>query len=272
MKIVVENNVLVNVEVDYDNDISVKEFTVPDGVTEIANEALGCLPSEVETLYIPKSVEKIDEGAFFSEVSTWEKLKKIVVEVGNKNYKSETGCLIDVKNSTVMLGTENAIIPDGTEKIGFEAFNFRKGLTEITIPESVKIIDFRAISFCPNLKKVTILGKDTNMDRLCFIWDTAIEEFNIPKESDYEFIDGALIKKRGNILLLVTDNGAIPSTVKCVEKSSIVRYAKDIEIPESVEEFGDMSIILLGGSKLKIKKDSTIHKYAIEKNIPYEEI
>ena len=207
MKIVVEKGVLINVEVDLDAEV--KEFTVPDGVIEIANEALSSLSFDLETLNIPKSVEKIAEGAFFSEVSMWSKLKTIVVEEGNKNYKSETGCLIDINKNVVILGTENATIPNGIEKLGFYSFRSRENLLEITIPASVKMIDMQAFACCPNLKKVTVLGKDTNLDRLCFISDRAIEEFNLPEKSDYEFNSGCLIKKTGNVLLLLTDNGKI---------------------------------------------------------------
>ena len=272
MKIVVEKGVLINVEVDYEKDIDVKEFAVPDGITEIANEALSSLSFDLETLHIPKSVEKIAEGAFFSEVSMWSKLKTIVVEEGNKNYKSETGCLIDINENMVILGTENATIPNGIEKLGFYSFRSRENLLEITIPASVKMIDMQAFACCRNLKKVTVLGKDTNIDRLCFIGDVAIEEFYIPEESDYKFVDGSLIKKTGNVLLLVTENGIIPPYIKGIENGAIFRSDKDIEIPESVEEFGDISIIVLGGKKVKVKKDSAAHKYAVENNLPYEEI
>lgn len=271
MKIVVENGVLVNVEVDYEKDIGVKEFAIPDGVTELANESLAHMPLEIETLYIPKSVKKIEEGALFGEGGNWEKLKNIIVEEDNKNYKSESGCLIDIKNKKVLLGTWNAKIPEGIEKIGIYAFREREDLTEIVIPDSVKEIDVQAIACCHNLRKVTVLGKDTNLDNVCFTADTAIEEFNLHKDSNYEFVEGCLIRKSDNALLMITDNGKIPSSVKRAELASIVRYFKDIEIPESIEEIVGM-VIVLGGGKLKVKKDSAAHKYAVENNLPYEEI
>ena len=39
---------------------------------------------------------------------------------------------------------------------------------------------------------------------------------------------------------------------------------KDLIIPNGVE--------VLGGGKLKVKKDSSAHKYAVENNLNYEEI
>lgn len=47
MKIVVEKGALINVEVDYEKDINVKEFAIPDGVVELADESLAHLPMEV---------------------------------------------------------------------------------------------------------------------------------------------------------------------------------------------------------------------------------
>ena len=272
MKIVVEKGVLINVEVDYEKDINVKEFAIPDGVVELADECLAHLPIEVETLYIPKSVENIEEGALFGEVGNWERLKNIIVEDGNKNYKSETGCLIDIKNNSVILGTEKAVIPDGIEKIGFFAFRQRENLTEITIPASVKEVDLQAFACCRNLKKVTVLGERTNLDYLCFISSYNIEEFNLPEKSDYEFVDGCLVKKSCETLLLLTENGEIPKNIVKIWTWACVRYFKDVVVPETVVAFAENAFLILGGNKLKVKKDSPAHKYAVENNINYEEI
>ncbi|MBQ8196895.1 MAG: leucine-rich repeat protein [Clostridia bacterium] len=270
MIIVVEKGVLKEVNVDYEKDIGVKEFAIPDGVAILADESLAHLPLEVEMLYIPKSVKKIHEGAFFGEGSNWENLKNIIVEEGNKNYKSQTGCLIDINSNTVILGTENAIIPNGIEKIGVYAFRQRAGLTEITIPESVKEVDLQAFACCNNLKKVTVLGEKTNLDYLCFILDTAIEEFNLPEKADYEFIDGCLVKKSCETLLMLTEKGEIPKNIVTIWTWACARYCKDVVVPETVVSFAENAFLLLGGGKLKVKKDSPAHKYAVENELNYE--
>ena len=272
MKIVVEKGVLINVEVDYEKDINVKEFAIPDGVVELENESLAHLPMEVETLYIPKSVVKIEEGALFVEVSNWERLKNIIVEDGNKKYRGETGCLIDIKNNTVILGTENAVIPNGIEKIGVYAFRQRENLTEITIPATVKEVDLQAFACCNNLKKVIVLGERTNLDYLCFISSFNIEEFSLPEKSDYEFVDGCLVKKSCETLLLLTENGKIPKNIVKIWTWACVRYFKDVVVPETVVAFAENAFLILGGNKLKVKKDSPAHKYAVENKLPYEEI
>lgn len=272
MKIIVEKGVLKGVEVDYEKDIDVKEFAIPDGVVKLENESLAFLPMEVETLNIPSSVEEIEEGALFGEAGGWENLKTIIVDEGNKNYKSETGCLIDIKNNTVILGTENAVIPDGVEKIGFFAFRQRENLTEITIPASVKEVDLQAFACCNNLKKVTVLGERTNLDYLCFISSFNIEEFNLPEKSDYEFVNGCLVKKSCETLLLLTENGEIPKNIVKIWTWACVRYFKDIVVPETVVAFAENSFLVLGGGKIISKKGSPAIEYAKQNNINYEEI
>jgi hypothetical protein len=225
---------------------------------------------EVETFYIPSSVEEIAEGALFGESGNWENLKNIIVEEGNPNYKSQDGCLIDIKNNTVILGTANAVIPDGIEKIGFFAFRQRENLTEITIPASVKEVDMQAFACCRNLKKVTVLGERTNLDYLCFISSFNIEEFNLPEKSDYEFVDGCLVKKSCETLLLLTEKGEIPKNIVTIWSWACVRYFKDVVVPDTVVAFAENAFLILGGNKLKVKKDSPAYKHAIENNLNYE--
>jgi hypothetical protein len=270
MRIVVENQVLVNVEVDYEKDSCIKEFAVPSGVKKLASGSLAYLPLEIESLYFPASVEEIPSSALFSQGGNYENLKTIVVEKGNKNYKSQTGCLIDLRENSVILGTENAIIPDGIEKIGFFAFRQRENLTEITIPASVKEVDMQAFACCRNLKKVTVLGARTNLDYLCFISSYNIEEFNLPEKSDYEFVDGCLVKKSCETLLLLTEKGEIPKNIVTIWTWACVRYFKDIVVPDTVVDFAENAFLILGGNKLKVKKDSPAHKYAVENNLNYE--
>ena len=271
MKIIVEKGVLKGVEVDYEKDVNVKEFTIPDGVIKLENESLAFLPMEVETLYIPSSVEEISEGALFGEAGDWENLKTIIVEEGNKNYKCESGCLIDIKNNTVILGTENAVIPDGVEKIGFFAFR-QRAISEITIPASVKEVDLQAFACCRGLKKVTVLGERTNLDYLCFISSFNIEEFNLPEKSDYEFVDGCLVKKSCETLLLLTEKGEIPKNIVKIWTWACVRYFKDVVVPETVVAFAENSFLVLGGGKIISKKGSPAIEYAKKNELNYEEI
>jgi hypothetical protein len=180
--------------------------------------------------------------------------------------------LIDINENVVILGTENAVIPDGVEKIGFYAFRQRENLTDITIPASVKEVGPQAFACCNNLKKVTVFGERTNIDNLCFILDNKIEEFNLPKNSDYEFVNGCLVKKSCETLLLLTNKGEIPKNIVKIWTWACVRHFKDVVVPNTVVSFAENAFLLLGGTKLKVEKDSSAYDYAIKNNLPYEEI
>ena len=271
MEFVVNNKVLKEIKIDYQND-DVKDLVIPNGVEVLGEGALCHLPIGLESIYIPKSVKKIPTSALFNEVSSFDNLKTIIVEEGNESYKSESGCLIDVSTNTVILGTENAIIPNGVEKIGFFAFRQRENLEEITIPASVKEVDLQAFACCHNLKKVTVLGERTNLDYLCFISSSNIEEFNLPNKSDYEFVDGCLVKKSCETLLLLTQNGVIPSNIVKIWSLACVTFGKDIVVPETVVAFNKDAFLLLGGAKIISKKDSYAIEYAKQNNLNYEEI
>lgn len=271
MEFVIDRNVLKEIKIDYQKD-DVKNLIIPNGVEVLQEGALCYIPLGLESIYIPKSVRKVPTNALFSEVSCFDSLKTIIVEDGNENYKSESGCLIDINANAVILGAENAVIPNGIESIGFYAFRQRENLTEITIPATVKEIGPQAFACCQNLKKVTVLGDRTNIDNFCFIADTNIEEFNLPKNSDYEFIQGSLVKKSCETLLMITENGEIPSNVIKLAPFSCVRYFKDLIVPETVVGLEENAFLLLGGGKLKVKKGSKAYDYAIKNNLIFEEI
>ena len=71
---------------------------------------------------------------------------------------------------------------------------------------------------------------------------------------------------------MITENGEIPSNVKKAEPFSIIRYFKDVVVPETVVAFAENAFLLLGGGKIISKKGSQAIEYAIENNINYEEI
>ena len=96
-------------------------LTVPDGVREIGS--YGFTGSELESITLPSSLQKIGECAFYK----CSKLKRVV-------------------------------IPDGVLEIGKSAFSFCSSLEEIVIPESVKQLAEDAFYRCSSLESVWIPG------------------------------------------------------------------------------------------------------------------
>jgi molybdopterin-guanine dinucleotide biosynthesis protein A len=79
-------------------------------------------------------------------------------------------------------------------------------------------------------------------------------------------------KENGNLctILSFVEKGEIPKNIVKIWTWACVRYFKDIVVPDTVVAFAENAFLILGGNKLKVKKDSPAHKYAVENNMNYE--
>ncbi len=122
-------------------------LTIGNNVEYIGNSAFsGC--SSVTDLFIPKSVKYIGEDALNNFG-----LDTIEVEAGNTAYYSENNCLIDSNSKTLIVGTNNSIIPaDGSVKvIGDYAFSCCDGLYELFIPDCIVAIGNGVFNWSDNI-------------------------------------------------------------------------------------------------------------------------
>jgi len=173
-------------------------------VTNICNGAFsstaysshGHVNSQIESVYLPDTLIYIGEDAFFecdklksihipASVRTIEQqvfegctaLESITVEEGNRFYRGEGNCLMEIATGKSMAGCRNSVIPDDAEiatgkimagcrnsvipddgtvrSIGYRAFYKQDQLTEIAFPSSLKIIEDEAFAECTTLKHVT---------------------------------------------------------------------------------------------------------------------
>ena len=114
--------------------VSKKEYTIPDGVRNIARAAFsGC--SGLQSLTIPDSVIKIGSSAF-----SW------------------CSALTSIK------------IPDGVVSIDTWVFLGCNALTSVTIPESVTSIGYEAFCACSSLSEITIPDSVTTIDSAAFTY------------------------------------------------------------------------------------------------------
>ncbi len=149
---------------------------IPNTVTTIANNAFyGVTPIN---LFIPKSVETIESGAF----DYANKVESIKVESGNPNYDSRNDCnaLIETSSNTLLLGCQNTTIPSTVTTIGFQAFRWCKGLTSITIPDNVQEIHGYAFYYCNNLTSVKIGAGVKTIAYAAFNQCESLTSINIP--------------------------------------------------------------------------------------------
>ncbi|MBQ2589586.1 MAG: leucine-rich repeat protein, partial [Prevotella sp.] len=93
----------------------------------------------MESLAIPKYVVNIGLPIFNY---SYPPLSSIEVAPENPKYDSRNGCnaLIETSTNTLLLGSNNTIIPNNVTTIGKNAFRGLKGLTSLSLPNSVKEI------------------------------------------------------------------------------------------------------------------------------------
>lgn len=135
-------NIISKLNIAYTNEDEAKQVAIPNGITEITRWDYVLFGKEIDYLFIPKSIAKIDIRAFYGVCS----IKEIRVDKDNPTYHSCNNCLIETSTNTLILGGENSIIPEYISRIGKSAFNGRTRLKSIKIPEGVSEIGYMAFS------------------------------------------------------------------------------------------------------------------------------
>ena len=157
------------------------DYTVKNGTKTIAYGAFSrCFG--LTGVSIPDSVTIIGEMAFAHCTA----LKRITVDVNNKNYSNDKHGVLYNKDKTQLLqfpaGSEldSFTIPDGLTKIGEYSFVVCEGLDEIVFPESVTEISSSAFEGCTALTKVTLPESLKSVKSCAFIGCPELKSVKIP--------------------------------------------------------------------------------------------
>ena len=182
--------------------------TIPEDVISIGRGAFDdCMPMEIklpstlvsigenafagpgggyspETLFIPKSVKEIGDGAF----ENWTNLTSITVEEGNTAFDTRDGCNALIRTSTneLIRGCYNSFIPTTVTAIGVGAFSSigyyddSPDFASITIPNSVTSIGGWAFRYCHKLTSVQLPSSLKSIGQEAFCECELLTSITIP--------------------------------------------------------------------------------------------
>ncbi|MEE0264046.1 MAG: leucine-rich repeat protein, partial [Acutalibacteraceae bacterium] len=200
------------------------EYTIPDGVTTLAETAFKSC--DLTKLTIPESVKEIRTEYYGGVLEGCSLLKEIIVDSENDYFYSEEGVLFDKQNNKLLkyppyrVG-QNYKIPDGIKEVATYAFK-DCDLTTLTLPASLE-----------KLNTAEELFPDKEYE---------LEEIKIDGESEFYYtVDGVLFETKTNKLVKYppkkTDESYnIPDGVKEIVPTAFLRCNSltSVTIPLSV--------------------------------------
>ena len=131
-------------------------YSVPEG-TECLQEESFAGTLYLKTLYIPKSVEEIENHALYTCLS----VESVGVDPENENYSSDDGVLF-TKDLALLLRyppqkrDAEYTVPDRTECVGYWAFGGCTGLRGVTLSERTRYVCDFAFAGCSSFAEVTV--------------------------------------------------------------------------------------------------------------------
>jgi hypothetical protein len=234
----------------YLNGQPITDLKVPDGVETIKSFAFyGC--SELESIYIPRSVKQIGNNVFTNCTN----VKSLIIEdglddiiCGYDNYISySTGkaCFFDCPLEQLYLGRN--ITYNAEQNYGYSPFYNKTTLTSLEIGDSVTCLNKNLFSKCTNIESVTIPKSIKKIEIGVFDGCTALSKINIQDLSSWCNITFGFRSNPLNIAKHLYLNNellthvVIPKDVKEIKEYSFsgCTSIKTIELHDSIARIGD---------------------------------
>lgn len=233
--------------------VASKHAFIPDGVKIIGERAFDETYEESK-LYIPASVEEIDEQSFDGTAVGY-----IEVDKSNKFFDSRDNCnaIIETKTNRLVLGSTHSVIPNGVCSIGVGAFENCRGIEKLVIPESVYSIE--EFAFESAQIGELYIPKSVEQIYLQAFAGNEIERIFVDSENQSYYVQGNCVVSRGTARLKFTGlNYEIPRGVKIIGSFSLTASDNGaIVIPDGVEEIMAQAFLVESG-KLRLKLPSSV--------------
>lgn len=140
--------------------IFLEEFVLPDSVRELGTRAFyDC--TQMKLFGVGAGLETLGDSALWNCY----RLEEIRVDEKNKTFSDEGNCLFELATKTVVAGTAESRIPDGTEVIANYAF-LRRQIRELVLPKSVKRIGGSAFFECTLLERLVYGGSESEWENV----------------------------------------------------------------------------------------------------------
>lgn len=163
----------------------VKSAGIAYDVVAISDEAFQ-FNKHLESIYIPEGVKTIGESCFvkcsnIATISLPNSIKKLGTRAfydcnGVKNIKLSSSLTEIPRECFTSCHVESLYIPEGVERIGFDAFAKSDRLIEVYLPSSLKVIDRGVFYECKLLREITIPAAVTEIGEYAFYEDAALTD------------------------------------------------------------------------------------------------
>ena len=152
------------------NDIKSIKFSR--GITQIDEDAINNCKA-LKSVIFPASIREISEGA----ISSCDALERLIVEPGNRRYRSVNDCIIDCQTSQLVLGCKKSVIPDDGSVLSIRAFAFSGYIgLDIKIPVCIETIQKNTFFNCSGIISCEVTSKPDGWNEM---WVSAESELTV---------------------------------------------------------------------------------------------